>query len=332
MRSILSRSYLKGLTVAAVLGLTLNACSRGNRDDDDDGQGADAGKAEMVRYNVNLAQVQMRLAGASAYSIAVEGCVSGYTSTVTDASPSLAVYKFDKGCLAKLNSLTVDGVVYTPSTTAPFKTWAEGDTAWFNGTLGSGKKLLLQVIHQLDNPIPSTAPTHGVEYAFSTIDAGDNKTCADDCVKNSYTVAVKGVAAPSFDIRSFSYIDLTSTGAGVFSFGFECSEDIVGSGVSATCKGTPLSGLRYRLVQDTFNGTLNVEQASGIISANPSMVDASEVIAAGVDPAMPHGGFRSKPLAGPSQMHLNPEMLIVLESLQTSYKYWNVDVTPIIQP
>lgn len=310
--------------------LTMNGCSRvlPHREGKDD-DSSDAKTSETVRYSVNLAQ--FGLTGASGFNMTVEGCSSGYTGQVTQLSPSIVVYKFDSGCLAKLTSLVVDGVTYAPTAADPFENWQSGDTAKFEDTAGSGLVLYVQVLNQLDSPIPSTTPTHGVEYVFSTIEKGAQKDCTADCIQNNYTVAVNGVDAPDFDIKAFAFVDMSVSGAGVFMFKFECAEDLVGSDLSATCKGASLTGLRYRMVQDTYNSTLDITQAGAIMSTNAVNIDVSEVIPAGSDAAMPHGGFVSKSLVGPDQMHLNPNMIMLLETMNTSYKYWNVDVTPIVQ-
>lgn len=317
------------LSMGAVL-IVANACSKSSPKDDG-GNSSDANVNNTVRYSVNLAHVNFGLAGATAYKMAVEGCVSGFSSQVTEVSPNISVYKYDKACLAKLNSLTVDGITYVPSSSHPFVNWQQGDTAEFNDMGGSGLKLYVQVMNQLDDPIPSTAPAHGVEYAFSTITKGMNQNCANDCIQNHYTVAVNGVDAPNFEIKLFSYVDMSSKGAGAFLFKFECATDLVGSDLNAKCGNSTLASLKYKLIQDTFNGALTIDQAATVMNADTAGIELGEVIAAGTDPAMPHGGFISKVLSGPDQMHLNPEMIMVLETAKTSYKYWNVDVTPIVQ-
>lgn len=324
----------KNVRILAVCALAVlaNACSKSSpKDNGGSGNDSETSASKMIRYNVNLAHVNFGLTGATSFKMSVDGCASGFTSQVTEVSPNISVYKYDQGCLAKLTSLTVDGVTYTPSSSHPFQNWQQGDTAEFNDPNGSGLKLYVQVMNQLDTPIPSTAPSHGVEYAFSTITKGMNQNCANDCVQNHYSVAVNGVDAPNFEIKLFSYVDMTNKGAGVFMFKFECATDLVGSGLDAKCGGATLGSLQYTLVQDTFNGMLTIDQAKTIMSSGTSSIDTSEVVAVGADPTMPHGGFVSKVLAGPEQMHLNPDMIAVLETAKTSYKYWNVDVTPIVQ-
>lgn len=323
---------MKLIRILSMCALTLiaNACSRSSPKDDGGGD-SDATAQSTVRYSVNLAHVNFGLAGASAYKMSVEACVSGFTSQVTEVSSYISVYKYDKACLAKLNSLTVDGITYVPSSSHPFVNWQQGDTAEFNDAAGSGLKLYVQVMNQLDDQIPSTAPSHGVEYAFSTITKGMNQNCANDCIQNQYSVAVNGIEAPNFEIKLFSYVDMSAKGAGAFVFKFECATDLVGSDLEAKCGNSSLASLKYKLVQDSFSGVLTIDQASVLMSTATADIELVEVIPAGSDPAMPHGGFISKVLSGPDQMHLNPEMLVVLETAKTSYKYWNVDVTPIVQ-
>jgi len=290
------------------------------------------GSGEMVNYALRMKEVTFRLSGATAFSISVEGCASGYTSTVTEASNYVAAYKYDIGCLAKLSSLTVSGVTYAPSASAPFTTWLDGDTAVFEDVGGSGKTLNLQVIAQLDNPIPATAPSHGVEYLFSTIEMGNDRECTGDCVENEYGVAISGADAPAFEVDEFRYLSMNSDGSGMFQFKLECSQALVGADTSATCDGAMLSEATYKLVPDTYSGVLSIADATAIMQAGTSMIDNTDVIAAGSDSEMPNGGFITKEARGPMQMHLNPEMILLVQMGANSFKYWNVDITPIVQP
>lgn len=314
-----------------ITALAALSCGRSKSKGVDGGGPSQDASSRFVSYPLKMSEIHFGLRAASEFSMTVEGCSSGYTSTVTQASASILVYKFDQNCLAKLNSVTVDGVTYQPSTDDGFETWQAGDIARFDDTAGSGRSLKFQVINQLDNPIPGSAPTHGVDYAYSSIEQGADQDCTGDCISNSSTVSVNGMDAPAFDVNAFTYVDMAADGAGKFQFKLECQSDLVGSGGDASCKSAPLSGLRYKLVKDTFGGVLTATQAAEILQDNPDVVDASEVIDASVDAAMVKGGFITKVLQGPALIHLNPEMIFVLETGGTSFKYWNVDVTPIVQ-
>jgi hypothetical protein len=314
-----------------LLSLAVSSCSRSSSSDDPSPNSADAG-GEFATYSVRMAEIHLGLRGAASFTMAVEGCASGYSSSVTETSSSIAVYKYDTGCLAKLTSVTLDGVEYTPSADQSFQTWLAGDTARFDDVSGSGKSVKFQVLNQLDSPIPGTAPTHGVEYAYSTIEQGADQDCTGDCIGNNYSATVSGVAAPGFDVSAFMYVDMMSDGSGMFQFKLQCQEDLVGTGADANCKSAPLSGLRYKLVQDTFNGVITAAEAASLIQSGAESIDAGEVIDAGTDSSMSFGGFATKVLKGPASLHLNPNMIFILETGATSYKFWNVDVQTLIQP
>jgi hypothetical protein len=302
------------------------SCSRSKPSEDDA-----APAQETVSYNVNLSKVELGLTGASKFTIRVEGCASGYSGEAHETSPSLVVYKFDRNCLAKLTAMTVGGVDYVSSSSDPFDSYASGDKATFVDAAGGPAKIFVQVLNQLDNPIPSSTPSHGVDYAFSTIQQGVTQECTGDCVKNNYSISVNGIDAPAYDVKKFSFVDMNQNGAGVFSFEFECEQPVVGSDTAATCKGAPMSGLKYKLIVDTFGSSLTMDDAANVMMSGTVGVDSVEVVAAGANPDMPNGGFVSKMMVGPDQMHLNPNMMMILETGDTSFKYWNVDVTPIFQ-
>ncbi|NRA65501.1 MAG: hypothetical protein HRU19_13520 [Pseudobacteriovorax sp.] len=47
------------------------------------------------------------------------------------------------------------------------------------------------------------------------------------------------------------------------------------------------------------------------------------------DASFPNGGFESIDLTGPDQMHLNPNMILVVEADGKSYQYFNLDVSTL---
>ena len=54
----------------------------------------------------------LNLTSASAFTMSLEGCASGYAVSVTEANASINLYKYDEGCLLKLTALAVGGVEY----------------------------------------------------------------------------------------------------------------------------------------------------------------------------------------------------------------------------
>src|SRR5690606_25620728 len=134
---------------------------------------------------------------------------------------------------------------------------------------------------------------------------------------------IGGEAAPAFVVSNVIFSGITAAGAGEFILKLDCEENIVGSGAAASCKGQNISDLRYRLVEDIFGGVLSHADAQALFSSGAISIDpASEVLPIG-DPDAPHGGFTSKTITGPAQMHLHPNMILIIEASGSSYRYYN---------
>ena len=292
-----------------------------------DDEKAAVADAELLSLDVNVEEEAQgfALAAASKFNISLGGCASGYTAEANETKVALNVYRFDRGCLAKLTSLEYGGIVYLPSAGIPFTTWLPGDSAIF--TDGGSNSIRVIVSAQLSNPVVA-ADT--VAYSFTEIVQGSGQVFEKNVVGSGKTMSVDGQAAPAFQVKSLSFAGITSAGAGEFSFTFECTQALTGSGVDSICKDLKLSQLKYILVKDTFDGTLNSTQAAALFASGGSSITLSEVLAAGSG-GTANGGFASQTLAGPEQMHLNPNMILVIEGAAASYLYFNVDVSTLSQ-
>lgn len=287
-----------------------------------------AAEAELITIDVGVeaqAQTGFALAAASKFNISLEGCASGYTSLATETKVALNVYRFDRNCLAKLTSMEYGGIVYTPSAGVAFTTWQTGDAAVF--TDGGSNNIRVTVSSQLGNPVGATDT---VAYSFTEIALGTNQVFAKNVVGSGKTLSVGGQSAPALQVKSLSFSGITATGAGQFGFALECIQVLSGSGVDSICKDLKLSQLKYVLVKDTFNGVLSASAAAALFTGASSTVALAEVIAP-ASGGLANGGFASKTLAGPDQMHLNPNMLLVIEGAGLSYLYFNVDVSVLTQ-
>ena len=157
---------------------------------------SDKSSSEFVSVPVELKILNnenLSLTGADSFVMILDGCTSGYTLTVTEALTSVDLYKFDEGCVLKLNiALTVAGVNYNKlnSGASDFTTWTAGDIALFTNSAGS-QSIGLTVDSQLDNPISGT---EAVSYTFSQVLEGADETIADSVVTDSHSVAVTGAA------------------------------------------------------------------------------------------------------------------------------------------
>lgn len=324
-------------TVALNLILTTVACgpklesvSTGKKDQG----GTTDTRRETVTIGVAVNEgAALALAAATSYSMALEGCASGLAySNISQANPNVDVYKFDQNCLIKLNAFEIGGISYVPSAADPFTSWAAGDSATFEESGNPSNSLRVVVSSQLGNPIVGT---ESVAYTFSQILAGSDSTLAKNVVSANHALSVTGQDATPLTVASLSFIGMTAAGAGQFQFTLDCNENVTGTAPALSCAGTALSDLKYKLVKDTFGGTLTLAQAAAIFDGSELSIDDADKLAVGAGGAA-HGGFVTKggasALTGPDQMHLNPNMLLVIQVAGVSYRYFNVDVTTLTYP
>jgi len=284
----------------------------------------DASRRETVSVGINLAEKGFALANASAYAMTLDGCASGLTASITQANPSVDVYKFDRSCLVKLTSFTYGGITYVPSSGDPFTTWVAGDIATFQDSGNPSNQLTVVVGSQLSNPISGT---EAVSYTFTQLIEGTAETIAKTVVGNAHALSVTGTDAANVDITGVTMTGMTTGGAGEFTFKVDCLVALSGAGPNYNCGANDMTTLKYRLVADTFGGTLTYAQAQTLFSG------ASSSVAAGDQFTGTPGGFNAF-VTGPNQMHNNPNMLFVIQSggASGSYKYFNVDVTKLTYP
>jgi hypothetical protein len=259
----------------------------------------------------------LSLASATAFNITLDGCVSGFTATATEATVGgLEVYKFDQNCLAKLTQFTSGGVTYSATNpgATDFSTWAAGDSATFTDSVGT-QSIGVSVISQLNDPVSGT---EAIEYGFSVAVVGTGQSIASTTVGASHIMTVNSDDAPNVEIEATSlttsFVGMTATGAGQFVFDFECGLAISGN----DCDGVDMTGWEISLVQDTYAGSPSQTDLDALPAGSPVTT-----VSAGIGT---NGGFTSPTLQGPAAMHNNPEMLVVIKN-GSSYKSFEVDVT-----
>jgi hypothetical protein len=266
-----------------------------------------------IPINVVDTSGSFNLAAASAYSMTMTGCVSGYSPTVTEATAGgMPVYRFDQGCIAELRSFTTGGTEYrfdNPNATPFPAAHAVGNTATFTdgtGTLFVG----VSVIAQLDDPISGTEP---IQYGFSESVAGTGDTITSGTVGASHTITVAGDGAPNVEVQAHGYTGMTAAGEGQFTFAMECQ----GTYADPACDTIDVTTYQWALVEDTYGGT-------------PTLPDLDAITMSGLfgtsNPAIgTNGGVDSPTLTGPATIHSKPNMLLVIKN-GLSYKYMTVQV------
>jgi hypothetical protein len=278
---------------------------------------ADPSRRETVKVGISFAEKGsgMRLADATTFSMSLEGCASGLSyPNITQNDDSIDLYKFDQGCLVKLNSFSVNSINYVLSSDV-FESWTTGDIAVFQDSTNSNNKLTVRVVSQLPTAI---AGTESVSYAYTQVVAGADESIAKSIVSDVHTVSVGGVDAAKVDITSVSMTGMTAQGAGRFTFDVLCTQAVV----AGSCDTNALTSLKYLLVKDTYSGNPTYEQLTTLFTSSGTTVGAGDIIATG------NGGFRTQVMNTPDQMAAsgNSNLLFIVQSGGSSYKTFNVDV------
>jgi hypothetical protein len=283
------------------------------------------------------------LSSASGYTLSLDGCESGYTASIDEGDGgSLLVYQYDRGCVAKLTSLTFSGVTYSPTNTngVNFTAWTafgtSAQTATFANSDGSAV-VYVRVVAQLPAQVTGT---ENIEYEFFRISAGATSTILGTDIDDAHAITVPGVDPPSITIGSVSYVGTTANGAGKFTFEIDCTANVTSSGATTKCLDVFLTNIDYRLVKDTYGSTLNATQAEAIFNGSEKTVAVGDLVTiADSDAQIPHGGFRTDlvtPLEGPDEFHLNPNMILIFRNDDPGYDhdsftFFNVDITVLTQ-
>jgi hypothetical protein len=287
------------------------------------------GLGELIDIPVDITSVTrnlLDLRSASSYLIQVEGCLSGFSSSATEAEASIRIYKDDQNCLAKLQSLTIDGSVYQPLAGSGFQTWKPGELAVFQKVGSPNLSLRVTVVSQLSSPVTTS---DSIQYSFSEISQNDSREIPNQTVSEAHTITVNGELAPQFQIASSTFKGLGGKGGGIFEFTMECNKDQVGSDAKSQCGGSYNTEVDYKLIEDTSSGKLTYQDAL-IIFSSPG------IAVLGADNHTPgtltkRGGFKTSSLNGLDELHKRPKMILVLRQGKTSFTYFNIKVSTIAQ-
>jgi hypothetical protein len=279
---------------------------------------------------------------ASQFTVSVEGCASGYSAVMTEVDPSIDLYFGDLGCVAKLQSFTLDGVSYVPDPLKPFTSYAQGEVARFIGTPGDVVRLV-RVARQLPSPITSQSP---IAYRISELlQSAANSSILDGSLGLRYT-AIKGTdLPPDFRVHSIAIIgENGAAGTLYLKFELECLTTLgnFNNNKFVNCSGVNLLDLRYVLIEDLYSDqpctSANITAcdaafATGGTGTTPTTLD--EVISPKAG-TMPNGGFFTSvvaPLATPRPLQQAPRLMLMIKTVANnkngttggSYQIHNVD-------
>lgn len=313
-----------GLLVSALLLVSCGLEPSDVKDSDKDNPNGNLNDSDLITVPMTMrdgSNQQLNLAAATAYSMHVEDCASGYTSTTaTEASAGLEVYQFDRDCLAKLKQFEFGGITYTSSAgnASDFSTWLAGDTAAFGDGTNS---VSVRVVTQLSNPIVNTDV---VEYEFSIVLNGAVQTIAESVVGQSQTMTVGSDEAPNVDSATGAAVELaltsiTALGEGVFTIKVECDLAMVGN----DCDGVDATAWEAALVEDTLGGVANYSSGflDGLTYSSGSTVDGGFET---------NGGWVSPALTGPATIHSKPNLILAIKN-GLSYTIFDIDITVVSQ-
>ncbi|HET9235741.1 MAG TPA: hypothetical protein VFO10_00740 [Oligoflexus sp.] len=279
-------------------------------------------------------------ANATTFSIDLTGCASTHTATVTQTKAYLEVYEFDRNCLAKLTTFSLNGKTYTPKAGAAFDTWLAGDVATFEvASANPADELTVTVISTIANPVVAAGEIH---YQFSQVTQGATETLGEAVVRESASLVVDGQAAPNFSINQVQLVDITASGNGKFRFQLKCNNTVTGTGSDILCDDVRLDSIAMVLAEDTYalDPTETDLQAMFTAASGGKQIDmVSEAFTAGQGtPALANGGFITAGasdadvmvMAGTKPIVTYPNMIFVLKS-GPSYTWFYINVTTITQ-
>ncbi len=352
--------FLKGppmqhkiLAFALGLAVSQSACRKSPNQDkyDDEGTksttvasvgGGAVSQSRLLKIPLAVDYASFGLLGtaATAHSVSLANCLSGYSATVTEANlDGVEVYKDDRNCLAKLTGFTAGGIVYNATNTGAvnFTTWLANDTALFASA--GGDIIRVKVISQLASPITGT---EAVVYNFSELlDGRGDRVFTEASVSDAHLITVASQEAPLFNVIGSTFMGADdTTGAPEFTFKLECVDNptlavpasvamSAGSAANTLCGGNDLNTIEYKLVKDTYSSVVTITNAEAIFATagTPVTIPTHQY----ADSAT-NEGFNTATLDGPGGLGTagNENMILIVKA-GLSYTYFNIDVTTISQ-
>ncbi len=321
-----------------LLALAAASCAQGkNKSYDDEGgtqsggtvSGAGGGgqvgqQMVTIPVELNYKAKSFALANATTFDISLESCATGYTSTADENSTALQVYKFDRGCKAKLTGFTFGGRTYIPTVADPFASWNAGDIATFDEVgLPGTNAVTVKVVSQLADPV---AGNEAVVYSFSELVKGADEAIMEAVLGDAHSMTVASQPPPSYTIEQVQFVGINAQGGGQFVFTLDCTAAMAGD----VCEQVDQADITYKLVEDSYASTMDIGEANALFPAGETAITlpGDQEPAAGLTP---HGGFHTITLDGPDQMALHPNMIFIMQAADTSYQYFNVDVSTLTQ-
>ena len=183
---------------------------------------------------------QFNLLPATSVSFAISDCKSGYSATgLTAASDSKTVnlYKYDRDCVAGLESFGFGGSTYVPVSGIPLK-GAPLETANYHVSADPTKVLRVKVLTQFDAQLSTSGSS--ASFVFEQISKGSDYSVVD--YTYAHTATAGGLEAPNVTINSAIITDIDVSGKATFEVTFECSAAMTTVGADPNCPAALSSG------------------------------------------------------------------------------------------
>jgi len=320
---VIQNKFTVAATACLAATLFISACGKNGSDSNASGY-----EVIEIPLGVDYDATQSFMAGAAItdWTIAVSGCKSGYTTSVTStsAAPKTAVglYKFDQSCVAGLEKFTYGTSVFTKQGGGTLS-----GVAGTSATFESGTKVLkVSISTQLDSPLSASSKA---AFSFFEITKGTDSLPPGTKYSQGQGLSISGVEAPNFEISDIELTAIAAAdGAPTFNVKLECNNAIAsGACSSASGDAQPMASMDVKIVDDTFGGA-------------PTFADAETLFTtAGITPTVDgtigtNGGMSAILLgSGPLYSHRNTIVFIrYAVTGGASYRYFNMDIGEPITP
>lgn len=248
----------------------------------------------------------------TSFVIDIDGCVTSHRTQLTQNHPSATLIPGDHSCMAKLTSLTINGVSYKSQIASPY--FSQGQELIYEGEDDS--LLLVTVVMQLPEVIqlPKNENCLYVEFRYNGISRGDLGDIITGVGANG---KVLGDTGSFFELLDARFISVVKTGAeaghGIFNFKLEC----LAGDTYEECLSLLDSGqLHYELIKDVYgsNMTLMDAIALGSFTLRPIVRDGAII-------------FTTDHLIGPGVLELaaNRKMILIFK-IGKSYQYFPINL------
>ena len=274
--------------------------------------------------------IQFQNSNTIEYQINIEGCKSGYKTTLTAKTTSLNLYKRDQGCLAKLMGFTVDGERFKTVPHQGFSTYTKGDKALFsNDTKTKVKETVHKlvratVVSQLSSPL---SRKDQISYNLHGI---NHEQRIQEVLNLSY--GKPGNAQPKGDKSlSFQLINGQLSGTEnqilLYRFRLGCPKPIAinPSPPEVQCDSWDFSEISYTLVAAESTKPCRGARTEGCASyfnGSEATIDLDNHIIPLDDPLHANGGFMTAKLGSPNIAESREWHLII--KARSSFQYFPI--------